>query len=394
MKKSITRAVFMLTVLFVSLALHATQVSSGLGFSVDLGGKEICVPRNDFDAIVTEVSNSFYDKSFKGLDWPKRVAFYRKQIECSANDESIAVVVNKLLEELKTSHTGLYTPKDIKYWSLKSIFSGGFEKFKIPFSGIWPVKINGEWFVKYVLQGSEAERAGVLSGDKIIALNGKSFEPYGMPAGQESVLRITSDGITERTVKLKPATASMQAHFLQAMKNSKKIIKVNQKNIGYVHLWCGTHERFMNTLNESVLSFKKEKVDGLIVDFRGGFGGAGPDYLKLLHTDPFLKKIPKVFLIDDGVTSGKEFISAIIQRDKIGKLVGSRTAGALIRGGAGDEILGERFFLYVAMQEFKEPNIPKVEGIGVAPDVPVSRCVQFCKGQDSQMEKALSEVVL
>lgn len=39
---------------------------------------------------------------------------------------------------------------------------------------------------------------------------------------------------------------------------------------------------------------------------------------------------PKAFVINGGVASGKEWISAIIKRDNIGLLIGAKTAGAFL----------------------------------------------------------------
>lgn len=361
----------------------------------DLLAQNTCAPKRDFDLLVNVVEKNFYDKSLKGLDWTERAAYYRQQVECGASDESIAVVVNSLLAELKTSHTGLYTPHDLKYWSLKSIFSRGFEKFKVPFSGIWPVKIGDEWFVQYILDESPAAQAGVQVGEKIISLNGKPYQGQILSAKKESDWEVSADGASQRVVKIKQSGLfSMQAHFLKAMQNSKKIIRVDKNTVGYIHLWSGTHDRFLSELDKSLRAFKKQKVDGLIIDLRGGFGGAHPEYLKLLTSDTFLKKLPKVFLIDEGVASGKEWVAAIVKRDKIGKLIGSRTAGAFIAGAPFDDILGNRFFLYLAVQEFKPADIPVIEGVGVSPDVDVPSCNRYCQGRDLQMEAALRYIFI
>ncbi len=353
-----------------------------------------CLARNDrdYDAIVSVITSNFYDRKFKGLDWSSRVAAYRDQISCSPTEDEVAQTVNRLLSELKTSHTSLFTKQDLKYWSLKSIFSLNLQQFEIPFSGIWPQSISGESYVKYVLQGSPAEMAGIKAGDKLLSMDSHPFQSLGFSYERNSVLEISSDGSQEQVVRIMPSMGSMQNHFLKAAQNSRKILTSKEKRVGYVHLWCGTHDHFLREFNSALLDFRREKIDGLIVDLRDGFGGAYPDYLEGLIGDDFFAKLPKVFLINEGVVSGKEWLAAIIKRDRMGRLVGTKTAGAFIQGKAFD-LLGGRYLLYLAVAEFNPPNIPKLEGIGVEPDVVVEGCQKFCQGRDPQLDVAL-EVLL
>ena len=351
---------------------------------------EDCQNVKDFDQITKAVTEKFYDQTFKGLNWPERVSAHRKQVKCSDNGRQLASVVNSLLAELKTSHTALYTPDDIEYWGLKSIFSGDLEQFKVPFSGIWPMKLNGNVHARLVLQGSPAEKANVGTGDKLLSLNGNAFEPLGFPEGKKSVLLFDHDGKKNHRAFIRPYHLSIQTAFLLASKKTEKIFRSGHgEKIGYFHLWCGTHPEFLNALNQSLERFKAKGITRLILDLRDGFGGANPDYLKTLTTDSFYQKIPKVFLINDGVRSGKEWLAAIVKRDNLGRLIGTKTAGAFIGGGPVD--LGtDKYLLYLAMKEFNPPDIPKLEGVGVAPDVVVEDCHQFCNGQDPALDWAIN----
>jgi carboxyl-terminal processing protease len=81
-----------------------------------------------------------------------------------------------------------------------------------------------------------------------------------------------------------------------------------------------------------MVEFADEKADALLVDLRDGFGGANPYYLNILSENPRLRTVPKYFLINDGVRSGKEWLCAIIKKEKIGTLIGTRTAGTFVGG--------------------------------------------------------------
>lgn len=347
-----------------------------------------CKAKSDFATIIQVVNDHFYDPKFKGLDWKERVSFYGTQIKCNYDDQQVAAVVNNLLAELKTSHTAVFTKQDLKYWMLKSVFSGDLSKFQIPFTGIWPIKKGHDWYAQNVLPGSAAEKAGVRMGDRLLTINGQPFEPLGYAPRGESVFRITSDGEITRDVRITPVTESLQEAFLEGMKNSTVIYPEGNKKIAYVHLWCGTHDEFLNTLNVALDRFKSEHVDGLIVDLRDGVGGAYPEYFKKMTEDSFLKTVPKIFLINGGITSGKEWLAAIAKRDHLGKLIGTTTAGAFMAG-APFEIENGHYFLYLAVKEFNPPKIPAIEGKGVGPDQFVEGCTELCQGKDLQLAAAL-----
>ena len=71
-----------------------------------------CVRNEEFDQISAVVTEGFYDRTFRGLDWPQRVAHARAGIDCNGDERALARVVNELLGELHASHTDLYTRED------------------------------------------------------------------------------------------------------------------------------------------------------------------------------------------------------------------------------------------------------------------------------------------
>ncbi len=355
-----------------------------------LGGSvsQPCVALREYDAITSVVTDKFYDRTFRSLNWPSRVAAYRKRVACGADAKSVARVVNALLSELHASHTGVYTADQLDYWALESIFSGNLDAFKINVSGIWPGLEEGHWYARYVLPGSPAEAAGVRLGDALISLNGRAFDPIGFSAAPNT-LTVSSDGHARRTIRITPMTESIQQSFVDAIRHSTTAMKVGAARIGYFHLWAGTHPAFLQLLGSALQQFEAQRVDGLIIDLRGGYGGASLDYLQGLKSSAYLQGIPKIALIDDGVRSGKEWVAAVIKHDKIATLVGSRTAGAFL-GGFANHLFDDKYFLYVAGAEFIPPDIGRIEGLGVEPDIAVPACRKLCNGNDPQLQRALA----
>src|SRR5262245_43178572 len=99
---------------------------------------DACARLREYDEISAVVTERFYDRSFRGLAWPSRVEHYRAQVDCGQGGRQLASVVNRLLAELRASHTGLYTKDDLEYWAFQSVFSMDMAKYPVDFSGIWP----------------------------------------------------------------------------------------------------------------------------------------------------------------------------------------------------------------------------------------------------------------
>jgi carboxyl-terminal processing protease len=359
-----------------------------LGFEARaIAAETPCQPVVEFDVITAAVTEHFYDRTFRGLDWLKRVATARNKVRCQDDTQAVAAKLNRLLSELHASHTGVYTQRDPDYWALQSVFSQSVDQHPVSFSGIWPLRVERRWYAKYVLPGSPAAESGVEAGDELISIDGKPFQPLGFSATKASTLVLSRDGRRKQSLPISARMEPMQKFFLDATRASARRIPVGAHDVGYFHLWAGTHELFLASLNSALAEFEEQRVDALVLDLRGGFGGAGPEYLEKLQDSAYLARVPKYFLIDDGVRSGKEWVSGSVKSQKLGTLVGSKTAGMFLAG-APYHFFDDRYLLYLAVEAFEPPGIGKIEGVGIAPDVPVAPCRKYCAGKDPQFDKA------
>lgn len=365
-----------------------------IGTSLWIGASaaaEDCQRLREYDEITASVSEKFYDKSFHGIDWSARLRHYRARVNCHEDEDGLARTLNGLLSELNASHTAVYTRNDLEYWALQSIFSRDLAAYEIAFSGIWPEQRDGRWHAKYVLPTSPAAQAGILNGDALIGIDGDTFRPLAMNESSVATLTVSSDGLTSRDVRIRPAKKSISRFLLDASRQSVRIIPIDGRSVGYFHLWSGTHALFLQALNEALITFEKQTVDALVLDLRGGFGGASLDYVAKLKHSEYLRSIPRFALIDDGVRSGKELLAGTLKHEKLAMLVGSRTAGAFL-GGSPVRFQDDRYLLYVAVGNFVPPGIGPIEGVGIEPDVAVPACRAYCAGRDPQLEAALELV--
>ena len=350
-----------------------------------------CQALTDVSVILSIVTEQFYDRSFNGLDWRSEVASVVEATGCDEMPADVTQRVNALLSRLDASHTAVYSPQDLDYWGLNSLFYfDGLDGYALPFPGIWATRHNDGWFATHVLNGSEAEQAGVQAGDELLQLNGGDFSPTAFVAGNNT-LEISADGRTTRTVQIEAPVHSVMRAFVDASAASAQILTTSGSNggktAGYYRIWAA-RDQIQRDFQAAIEHFTMQEVDALIVDLRGGFGGTSEEYLAAVRFMRAQRPVPVYFLIDDSVRSGKELLAAVVRRDELGTLVGSTTAGYYLSGRM-NRVLNDRYFLYVAVSEYPTPGPQPIEGVGIAPDIEVEPCRQYCGGRDPVLARVL-----
>ncbi len=352
-------------------------------------------PLQIYDDAIDITTKNFYDQTFRGLDWPKLTSQYRQELTNSSKPIEVQAVINGLLDNLHASHTEFVTADEQEYHALRCIFSMKIETDPYFQSGGWFQKIDGKWFVRDVFVGSPLARAGVVSGDEIISVDGKTFteiRSFNTPSPVKVQYRHDQSG-PELNVVLTSEKKSVQELLLDATNRSQNIFLLRNKKVGYFHLWSGTHERFLESIQGAVKALANS-TDVMVLDLRDGFGGAGPEYVQSffdhdLETGVPVAQIyskPVYMLINEGVRSGKEYLALLFKNEKRGVLVGTNTAGHYL-GGRLYNIVDGLYALYLAVAG--DPT-GELEGRGVPPDIQVVPSLPYSKGQDVQLETTLS----
>jgi len=371
-----------------------------------------------FEEVWQTVKENFYDPKLNGLDWQEKREEYQRKIAGTKSLKERAIVINELLSELKASHTRYYTPEETEYYQLAGIFWQWIEpklksflpegKLEYTGVGIYTSEVEGKTFIKAVLEGSPGAKAGLKVGDEIISVDGNSFQAIDSFKNQKEVdvLVQTGEDIKDRkNIKVKPVKLAPQTMFLDAMKASAEVINRDGKKIAYIHVWSYAGETYQDLLEQQLLDPLKD-ADALIWDLRDGWGGAIPTYLNVFtapvprvtmidgkgqrrDTDYQWKK-PVVLLINQGSRSGKEMLAYAFRKYQVGKIVGSKTQGAVLGGRA--YIMKDGTLLYLAVVDVIFDGV-RLEGKGIEPDVEINLPLEYSQGADPQKEKAL-EVIL
>ena len=342
------------------------------------------------------------------------------QVEPLDRLTALTPVLNEFLTTLGVSHTRFYDAATIDYYMFKSLFSTReLESPRVRHIGAQFVQMDGKYVVRQILDGYPAEAAGLRRGDRILLANGRDFHPYHAfnPVGlSDEVTLSVESGTASRQVRIRAVDECPHFSFYQAMLNSKRVIDTGAHRIGYVHLWTGTNKRILRDFTK-IIEADFADLDAVIVDLRGGFGGAWYEYIdpffadrsdffeytwinregeRELHqaepsTNPRHFGGPLAVLINEGTRSGKEALTYQFRRNGRATVIGTTTWGAFTagRGVFADEDVP--YLLYLAIGELLLDGHP-VEGVGVAPDIEVPFPLDGSATGDPQLERALKEL--
>lgn len=375
-----------------------------------------------FNEVWQEVNENFFDPNFNGVDWKAKREEYKNQVKQAQSIEETTVVINQMLAELNTSHTRFYSNLDPAYYQLLGIFNQGsfrkelkkfFPNGKLDYTGIgiFTKDINGKTFITGILDGSPAAKVGLKVGDEVLAVDGKPYQPIQsfVDKAEQAVkisIQRTPDPTTREELTVIPKKLNPDTLFVEAMRESIKIRDRAGKKIGYIHIWSYAGDQYQELLVDEISYGKLKDADGLILDLRDGWGGAQPSYLNIFTEKvPVLTQIyrdgnkikldaqwrkPVVILVNQGSRSGKEILAYGFKKYGIGKLIGMKTAGAVVGGRA--FLLEDGNLLYLAVVDVLVDG-ERLEGKGVIPDIEVPFPLEYAQGKDPQVDRAV-EVLL
>lgn len=202
-------------------------------------------------------------------------------------------------------------------------------------------------------KGSPADKAGLLPGDVILAIDGNSVKGKntedvsemlkGQP-GKEITIRIQREGETKSTDK-KAIREKIQLP-------SVPYYGMTQDHTGYIYLNSFT-DKSAAEVRKAILDLKNQGATSLILDLRGNSGGLLeqaveicnfflPKDLKIVDTrgkikqwdkeyktskNPIVPEIPLAVLIDRGSASASEIVAGTLQDYDRAVLIGERSFG-------------------------------------------------------------------
>ncbi len=365
-----------------------------------------------FEQIWSIFKQEYYDPSMRGLDWNQLYDVYSPLLNDVRSDDDLCYLVDELLGDLNSSHTGFYpksTTNNNRDVALIGLELNYYTKRDIG------IEIKGVF-----KQGELARKYHAKPGDVLLSMNNielkpnSNLHPYLTDAiGEQIRFSMLQNGNIIRG----EITGLTYAEFLDLQYrdkiNTRKIMvnSLSQGKIGYIHIKGMNDEGFENFQKE--LADAKNINQALIIDVRDN--GGGWTHYRIL--DELLRQtelyqvsasldygywgepvnafaIPKVLLINQNCASATEAFAHIFRRRHLGQIIGVCTQGAVI--GTGQTSLIDGSVLLTPMQGvFTSPSIlSDMDGMGVQPDIVIEQTPpHVINGLDVQLEKAVSELL-
>jgi carboxyl-terminal processing protease len=373
-----------------------------------------------FDEVWAKAKGNIYPQSLEEKFTTEKYLKLKGQIGKIHTLNDFSKIVNKFLLSLSISHTGFLTSNEETYYFLKSTFNVG-EQQESPKLGFIGVQLKKDktcnYRVREVLDGFSAFKIGIKRGDCLTSLDGKDVETEA-DFDKFNGKKVKLDwfhGDKRISKFITPESVNIADAFFLATKSSAKVIKLQGKKIGYVRLWTGSHLESASLLDKLV-NEKFKSVDGMVLDLRGGYGGAWWDHLIPFfpNTSSFFKatkinrdgtknelpmefkenphhfKKPMVVLINEGVRSGKEALAYQFKKTKRALLVGTTTAGYFVAGRPFFVEENVPYILYLSVYGILLDG-ENIEGIGVRPDLEINYGLEGLD-HDPQYDFALEKI--
>lgn len=302
-----------------------------------------------------------------------------------SEEDRMYAAIGGLVDGLGDQFSGFVTPDDAA--SMREVLSN-------EYAGIGAVveeaQTGGVYIIR-VFEDSPAEKAGMLPGDVVIAVDGEdvtadildeTVQKVRGPAGTTVILTLVREGILE------PFDVTVLRAIVEYPSVESEVLE--EGRVGYIALY-DFYELSDERLKRAVEELLDQGVEGLVLDLRGNGGG----YLDTCVTiaDIFLdegvilfekdndgstttyrsyggdpaEEIPLVILVDENSASASEILAGAVQDRERGLLVGQTTFGK----GSVQTLydLPDESLLRITTANWFTPADRTIQGNGVTPDL-------------------------
>ena len=389
-----------------------------------------------FDNVVGIVERKLYDPGLNGVDWRRISAERRATIVSAENREDFESRMNELVRELRVSHAGFFSekrPLAAAKIAIGATFHNG----------------GSRWIFQDVHPGGPAYGAGVQPGDTLIAVAGAESIPPKMPIfalGEAVSVDLERRNGKHETVQIHVPVSKKKNRPLVELQPATwtKL----PEGIGYLKITMFPGMVGIDLARDVDRAVKELDAEELIIDLRGNSGG-GMGCLRVMsyltpsrlpvgysvtrkdmdqprfdkNRLPQFDRIPDrktgliplmfrfalhgrsvavfteakgpqpfqgrvVILVNEHSASSAEMITAFAAENRLGTVVGSRTAGRLLGGNSFK--VGHGYRIALPVVAYRTWLDAKLEGKGIEPDVAAPFSPEPLRdGVDTQLRAAV-----
>jgi carboxyl-terminal processing protease len=368
-------------------------------------------PKQIVDEAWQIVNRDYVDPKFNNQDW-KAV---RKKLLAKnyTTKEQAYAALREEFKKLNDVYTRFMDPKQFE--SLNNQTSGELSGVGIKLDLPEETKVLT---VVEPIPNSPAAKAGILPGDRVLAINGKNSK--GMTVEDASAI-IRGEAGTKVTLRI---GRKGQADFDQPLVRAKielqtvraTLRKEGAKNIGYLRLGdFSSHAD--EQMGKAIKDLTAQKADAFVIDLRGNPGGLLEQsllisqmwlekgdivkttdrtsvmetidrnglikttdkegrvrsvnrrgfYQEVVPNNPVLSKLPLVLIVDGNSASSAEILTGALKDNKRATVVGTKTFGkALVQ--SVHPLMSDQSGLAVTIAHYYTPNGTDISKKGIMPD--------------------------
>ena len=342
-----------------------------------------------------------------GPFWQTWELVHQEYVDQPVDDELLMRgAIQGMLESLGDPHTSYLDPEEYK--SLTTQLEGEDTYDGI---GAWVDTTRDYLTIVSPMPGSPAEKVGLRTGDKIIAIDGEDMTGVDGelvrkrvlgPAGSTVTLTILRTGQDPFDVEITRAAITVPSVDSRMLDN----------DIAYVRVLIFA-DNTKDELEKALKDVMKQNPHGLVLDLRGNGGGylesaidVASEFISkgVIVTEKYgdgtlrsfdarrgglATDIPMVVLINEGSASASEIVAGAIQDLGRGQLVGVKSFG---KGSVQipTPLKNNEGAVRITVARWLTPNGRTIHGIGLTPDVEVTISEEdFANNRDPQLDKAV-----
>ncbi|HHW03344.1 MAG TPA: S41 family peptidase [Thermoanaerobacterales bacterium] len=332
-----------------------------------------------------------------------------KYVKDVSDSSLVEGAIKGMVQSLKDPYSVYMSPAEFEDFMIS--VNGSFEGVGI---SLGSDEKTGAVIVIAPIDGTPAQKAGILPKDRIIRVNDVSMEGKSV---DDAVKLLRGPKGTKVTLYIERPGMKNLLKFDLVRDNIKLKTVAHEmldKNIGYIKI-TSFDSYTSGEFDSAIADLKKKGMKGLILDLRNNPGGSlyesvrvadrilgeglvvytedrNKHRLEEYYSDESKLSIPLVVLVNENSASASEILAGTIQDHKAGILVGTKTFGKgsvqelePFENGAGLKITIARYFM---------PSGRSIDGVGIQPNVKAElnkglNPLSVPKEQDNQLAKAM-----